>query len=208
MSSVASDVHRMVPDGTTPPAGVPADVFAVAVETYVSRQRLDMQALCRRLGVPRATLYRRVGNREQVLDEVLWWRSRRALVAAALEGSELRGVERIVALIASVMRGVERDASLRAFLEADPELALRILTGTRSKVQRGIHRALESLLLIETERGAFTSDVDASTLAYALVRIAEGFLYADLIADRRPDTERAVQLVEALLRGLDSAHRT
>lgn len=99
------------------------------------------------------------------------------------------------------------DGSLRAFLEADPELAMRILTGTRSRVQRGIHRALESLLLIETERGAFTSDVDAGTLADALVRIAEGFLYADLIADRAPDTDRVVQLVEALLRGLDSAHR-
>jgi hypothetical protein len=160
------DVSRMVPDGITPPAGVPAEIFAVAVDTYVARQRLDMQALGRQLGVPR-----------------------------------------IVALIASVMRGVERDESLRAFLEADPELALRILTGTRSRVQRGIHQALESLLLIESERGAFAADVDASTLAYALVRIAEGFLYADLIADRIPDTDRAVQLVEALLRGLDTANR-
>ena len=33
-------------------------------------------------GVSRATLYRQAGNREQLLSEVIWWRSRLALVAA------------------------------------------------------------------------------------------------------------------------------
>jgi hypothetical protein len=67
---------------------------------------------------------------------------------------------------------------------------------------------VETLLVMEAERGELVTDIDAPTLAYALVRIAEGFLYADLIADRDPDTERAVQLVEALLRGLDSGRRS
>jgi hypothetical protein len=39
------------------------------------------------------------------------------------------------------------------------------------------------------------------------VRICEGFLYADVIADRPPDTGRAVTVIEALLLGLDRAHR-
>jgi hypothetical protein len=38
----------------------------------MSGQRLDMQALARRLRLGRATLYRRAGNREQILDEVVW----------------------------------------------------------------------------------------------------------------------------------------
>jgi len=41
------------------------------------------------------------------------------------------------------------------------------------------------------------------TLAYAIVRISEGFLYADPIADRAPDTDRATTVIEALLTGLD-----
>ena len=186
---------------------MPVEVFTAAVETYASRRRLDMQALARQLGVPRATLYRKVGNREQVLDEVLWWRTRRALVTAIHDASAMRGIERVVAVFASVLHAVEGDASLRALLEADPELGLRILTGTRSRVARGVLRAVETLLVMEAERGELVTDVDASTLAFALVRIAEGFLYADLIADRTPDTDRAIQLVEALLRGLDSARR-
>jgi len=206
-AGLADDIDRMVPEGTSLPAALPADVFTAAVDTYASRRRLDMQALARQLGVPRATLYRKVGNREQVLDEVLWWRTRRALVTAIHDASAVRGIERVVAVFASVLSAVEGDASLRALLEADPELGLRILTGTRSRVGRGVLRAVETLLVMEAERGELVTDIDAPTLAYALVRIAEGFLYADLIADRKPDTDRAVQLVEALLRGLDSARR-
>jgi AcrR family transcriptional regulator len=207
-AGLADDIDRMVPEGTSLPATVPVDVFTAAVDTYASRRRLDMQALARQLGVPRATLYRKVGNREQVLDEVLWWRTRRALVTAVHDASGVRGIERVVAVFASVLHAVEGDASLRALLESDPELGLRILTGTRSRVARGVLRAVETLLVMEAERGELVTDVDAPTLAYALVRIAEGFLYADLIADRTPDTDRATQLVEALLRGLDSARRT
>ncbi|MGI5130093.1 QsdR family transcriptional regulator [Pseudonocardia sp. CA-107938] len=207
-AAVADDIGRMVPEGTSVPATVPVDVFTAALDTYASRRRLDMQALARQLGVPRATLYRKVGNREQVLDEVLWWRTRRALVAAVHEAHELRGIARVVAVFSSVMRAVQGDGSLRALLEADPELGLRILTGTRSRVARGVLRAVETLLVIEAERDELHVEVDAATLAFALVRIAEGFLYADLIADRTPDTERAVQLVEALLRGLDAARRS
>ena len=71
-----ADARAVVPEGTVPPSGIPADVFAGAVDAYVSGQRLDMQSLARRASVGRATLYRRVGNREQLLDEVIWWRAR------------------------------------------------------------------------------------------------------------------------------------
>ena len=53
------------------------------------------------------------------------------------------------------------------------------------------------------ERGAFRPELDTGTLAYAIMRIGEGFLYADVIADRPPDTRRAVTVIRALLTGLD-----
>ena len=39
------------------------------------------------------------------------------------------------------------------------------------------------------------------------MRISEGFLYADVIADRAPDIDRAITVIEALLLGLDLAQR-
>lgn len=201
------DVRRVVPEGLAKPEAIPADVFAAAMDSYESGQRLDMQALARELGLGRATLYRRAGNRDQVLGEIVWWRSRQVLVKATHRSAELRGVPRIIAVIASVLRAVERDRSLRAFLETDPQAAMRILTGARSRVQRGMAAALESLIDLETERGHFVADLDTPALAYTIVRIGEGFLYSDIIADRAPDTERATRVIEALLHGLDAGQR-
>ena len=192
-----------MPEGTAPPDGVPPGVFAAAVDAYRAGRRLEMQSLARRAGVGRATLYRRAGNREQLLDAVIWWRARRLLARQAEATADLAGAERIAAMIGGVLRAVERDRPLHALIGSDPEAALRILTGARSAVQRGMSGALENLIDLERARGAFRTDLDTPTLAYAIVRISEGFLYADVIADRPPDVGRAITVIEALLTGLD-----
>ena len=197
------DAQAVLPDGVSVPAGIPDEIFAAAVDTFVAGQRLDMRSLARRLGVARATLYRRAGNREHLLDELLWWRARRLLVDQVQATAALAGTERLVAAIGGVLRAIARDRPLRAFLESDPETALRLLTGTGSTVHRGTARALERLIDAERGRGCFDASLDTPTLAYAIVRISEGFLYADVIADRAPDIDRAVTLIEALLNGLD-----
>jgi AcrR family transcriptional regulator len=179
-----------------------AEIFAAAVDVFVSGQRLDMRSLARRLGVARATLYRRVGNREQLLDEMLWWRAQRLLADQVRATAALTGTARLVALIGGVLHGIGTDRPLRVFLESDPETALRILTGRRSAVHAGMVDALENLIDLERDRGAFDARLDTPTLAYAIVRISEGFLYADVIADRGPDIDRAITLIEALLAGL------
>ena len=204
---VTSDARIVLPEGTAVPALVPPEIFAAAAAAFVSGRRLDMRSLARRLGVARATLYRRVGNREQLLDELLWWRARRLLTDQVQATAGLTGAARLTAVIGGALRVIGTDRPLRVFLESDPETALRILTGTRSTVHRGMVQALENLIDLERGRGAFDATVDTPTLAYAIVRISEGFLYADVIADRAPDIGRAITVIEALLRGVDLAYR-
>jgi AcrR family transcriptional regulator len=197
------DGRAVLPQGTAVPDRVPAEIFAAAVDAFVSGQRLDMRSLARRLGVARATLYRRAGNREQLLDELLWWRARRLLDEQVRATADLTGVARLTAVIGGVLRGIGRDRPLHAFLAADPETALRILTGPRSTSHRGMAGALENLIDLERGRGSFEARLDTPALAYAIARISEGFLYSDVIADRAPDIDRAVTVIEALLLGLD-----
>jgi AcrR family transcriptional regulator len=197
------DVHAILPGGAAVPAGIPAEIFAAAVDTFAAGQRLDMRSLARRVGVGRATLYRRAGNRERLLDELLWWRARRLLVDQVQASAELAGTGRLVAVVGGVLRAIARDRPLRAFLESDPETALRLLTGSRSTVHRGMATALEKLIDLERKRGCFDPSLDTPTLAYAITRISEGFLYADVIADHAPDVDRARTVIEALLAGLD-----
>jgi hypothetical protein len=68
-------------------------------------------------------------------------------------------------------------------------------------------KVLENLIDRERGRGAFDASLDTPTLAFAILRVSDGFLYGDVLADRTPDIGRAVTVIEALLRGLDLAHR-
>jgi len=205
---MTDDVHAVLPQGTQPPPMVPAPIFAAAVDTFVAGQRLDMRSLARRMGVARATLYRQVGNREQLLDQVLWWRARRLLADQVRASAQLTGTDRLTAVTGGVLLAIGADRPVRRFLESDPETALRLLTGPRSAVHQGMAEALENLIDLERGRGAFDASLDTPTLAFAIVRVSEGFLYSDVIADRAPDISRAVTVIEALLRGLDLVHRT
>ena len=202
---IRDDLRVVLPEGTGPPAAVPREMFAAAVDAYLSGRRLDMQSLARRLGVGRATLYRRAGNREQLLDEVIWWRTRRMVTGQVLATASLRGAARIASVISGALRAIAQDQPLHAFIDYDPETALRILTGSRSLAGRGILAALANLIDLERSHGAFEADLDSATLAYAIIRISEGFLYADVIADRAPDIGRAITVIQALHQGLDRA---
>jgi AcrR family transcriptional regulator len=166
-----------------------------------------LRSLARRFGVARASLYRRAGNREQLLDQVLWWRARRLLADQLRASADVTGTDRLTAVIAGVLHAIGADRPVRMFLESDPETALRLLTGPRSAVHQGMAKALENLIDLERGRGAFDARLDTPTLAFAIVRVSEGFLYSDVIADRPADIGRAVTVIEALIRGLDLVHR-
>ena len=88
----------------------------------------------------------------------------------------------------------------RAFLERNPEKALRMVASKAGPVQAGTIALHQQLLEEEIGRGHLRLPVDAHTMAYALVRIAESFLYADLIAGEKPDIAKAVEIVKLMLR--------
>src|SRR5690242_21818415 len=120
---MTDDVGRVLPEGTRTPGTIPDPIFAAAVDTFVAGQRLDMRSLARRVGVARATLYRRVGNRAQLLDQVLWWRARLPLADQVPASAHLIGTDRLTAVIGGVLRGVGTDRPVRMLLESDPETA-------------------------------------------------------------------------------------
>ena len=190
---------ELVPEGTEPPATVPAPVFEAALRAFLAQRRLDMQALAADVGISRATLYRRVGDRDRLLGAVIWYLTRHAIARAVDGTDELKGAERILAVVERFMRDVQSQPALRRLLDAEPEAALRILTSKRGPVQRGVIGVVQRLLEEERERGALEPRMEATTLAYVIVRIGESFLYADVIAAADPDVDQAVDVIGQLL---------
>jgi len=98
------------------------------------------------------------------------------------------------------MRYIASSKAYQAFLERDPQRALRIVASKEGPVQARTIALHEGLLQEEIARGALRLRVDAHTMAYALVRVAESFLYADLIAGEKPDLAKAVEIMTLMLR--------
>lgn len=201
------DVLHVVPEGIAPPAHLPADIFAAASAAYLAGERLDMRQLALGLGISRATLYRRAGNRDQLLASVLWWHGRRTLVDAVRRTVAVGGVDRVIAVTHRVLTVGDQSVPLRQFVSAEPEVAMRVLTGAPGGIQGRYVDCFERLFALETARGHVSFSLDLPSLAYAVVRIAEGFLYADVIGDRERNIGRAEELVAGLLRGLDTTRR-
>jgi AcrR family transcriptional regulator len=184
-------------DGTTS-RPTPMDALRLARSRWLAGERLDMGALADALRVSRATLYSWVGSREKLIGEVLWSFAEQGLTQAraAATGS---GPERIVGVFQRFIHLNANFAPLRRFIEQDPELALRVLTSKRSPVQGRMIAAARELLAQQAAAGALTPALDLDTLAYTLIRVAESFLYSDVIAGSEPDVERAVAVVRVLL---------
>lgn len=177
----------------------PADAFDAARRAFLAGERLDMQALAAELGVSRKTLYRWTGDRERLLADVM---SEIAVqnVEDAKRHATGTGAERITMVVERVLRNVASAFFLRRFFENDPGLALRIVTSRDAGVQTRLVEAVANLIREEEDSGAFRSAVDAETLAYAMVRLMEAFVYNDTLTGLEPHLDKALSVIPLLLR--------
>ena len=86
------------------------------------------------------------------------------------------------------------------FRRAGADAALRILTATDGH-PAAPHGLQQSRALIENEvrDGTYEPPVDPATLAYAIVKLAEAFLFNDAAAGMRGDVDRLRDVEAALL---------
>jgi hypothetical protein len=110
------------------------------------------------------------------------------------------GADRIVDAMERGMRYIVTSRTYRQFLERDPNKALRLAASKEGPAQRRVVELHQALLDEEIARGSLTLPVDSHTMAYALVRTAESFVYGDLIAGERPALDDAVTILRLLLR--------
>jgi AcrR family transcriptional regulator len=177
----------------------PAAVFRIAQRMYLQGRRLDMQAIASEAGVSRATLYRWTGPREQLLSDVLWSLSNEIFEQAKADHPAHTGAERLLAIFRQHVGALVRARPLHVFLQQETHAALRILTSRDGGVQPRTVASLAALYREEFDAGAFSPRADIASLAYAVVRVTEGFIYNDAIAAVEPQVERAASIVALLL---------
>ncbi|HXK23597.1 MAG TPA: QsdR family transcriptional regulator [Myxococcota bacterium] len=194
-----SPVRReRAPEAPAPAPGDP-DLLALARRRFLAGKRISPEQLGAELGIPRATVYRRVGNAEQLVGEVI-----AGIVEdthrRTLREARGRGAERVLDTLVRGMRYIVASKPYQAFLARDPQKALRIVASKEGPAQGRSIALVEALLEEEVARGELELPVDAHTMAFALVRIVESFVYADMISGEKPDLAKAEQILALMLR--------
>jgi AcrR family transcriptional regulator len=174
------------------------DAFLLARKTFLACERVEMKKLAAQLDVDRTTLFRWVGNRDELLGQVLC-SAAEPTWTKALAGMRSEGAQGVAQVLGDYVLSLIESPSLRAFLRAEPERALRLLTTRAGVLQREVVGYVEALLKQEEDRGNLRHPLAVHDLAYLIIRIAESFIYTDLITGEEPDAEKARTAVAALL---------
>jgi len=174
--------------------------FARAQRTFLAGERLEMQDVAADLGVSRATLFRWVGTKEQLLVEIIWSIAAPTFEQAVTGVGTQRGPQRIAAVLSDFAAASIRSEPFMRFMQREPERALRLLTTRASSFQARLLGLIEPLLQEEIDAGRVIAPLPLPDLAYLILRITETFVYADAIAGVTPDPAKVRQAIGALLR--------
>lgn len=169
------------------------DAVALARTHFLAGERVEMRTVSAGLDIGRTTLYRWVGERDQLLEEIFaglvdeWF----AEVLPQAEGS---GTERLLDIMRRFLEFAAASAPLSEFAAREPALTMRLLLdrdgmiAARSKVAIGG-------LLAET-----SPDLEVpETIIDAIEMTAAALVWANIAIGRQPDIDGAIGLTETLL---------
>lgn len=183
--------------------GGPSRAVRLAAQWLQQGRRVDMRGLGEALGVARMTLFRQTGGRDALLGDALWLLTERGLNAslARWEAERPPGALLSIGTGRLMNESVSKARGLRRLLDEEPALAMRVLTDPAGRVQPGVVAFVEALLRRDMDELGYVPVVEPGELAYALVRLGESFLYADVLGARQPDVATANRVQRALVEG-------
>ena len=181
-----------------PPAASRDDVLGTALRQYLHGERVDILAIAAELGVGRTTIYRWFGSRDKLLGEVLA-AAADPLIDEARAKSRGTGGRALLDTFDRLNRGLADSPALRTFVENERDAALRVITSGANFLQPHMVARMAAFIEEEVEAGRYESGVDPDTLGYAIVKLAEAFLFNDAVAGMRGDVDRLREVEAALL---------
>ena len=191
-----SPVAEAAPRRGRPPAASREDVLEAALARYLRGRRIDVQAIASELGLGRTTVYRWFGSREGLLGEAIVLAGE-PLVDAARAHAAGRGGEMLLDTFDRLNRSLAAAPALRWFVEQERD-ALRILTSSAGIVHPRMVARVTGLIEDEVRAGRYDPPVEPATLGFAIVRLAEAFLFNDTDG-LRGDVDRLREVEAALL---------
>ena len=194
---MAANEQPAAPRGR-PAAASREDVLEAAMYRYLRGRRVDIRAIAAELGLGRPTIYRWFGSREDLIGAVLI-KAADPLLDTARAKARGRGGRALLDTFDRFNRSLADAPALRQFVEQERDAALRIICSGAGTVQPHLVTRIAGLIEEEARRGTYDPPVEPATLGYAIVRLAEAFLFNDAVAGMRGDVDRLREIEAALL---------
>jgi AcrR family transcriptional regulator len=173
-------------------------VIDAASRTYLAGEPIDMSALAADLGIGRSTLYRLVGNREDLLGTVLAEATERTFHRAATRTTALGGTELVLDVLDRFMRAVVETEPLQALCRREPLVFIRLAL-LPGPVERTAGNLVAELIDAEYAAGRMHPPLPPEVMGQAIIRMCDAHLYAPLLGRADPEIRTALDLVAALL---------
>ncbi|HEY7455295.1 MAG TPA: QsdR family transcriptional regulator [Thermoleophilaceae bacterium] len=175
------------------------DVIRAATRNYLRGQRVDVQGIAADLGLGRSTVYRWFGSREELIGEVLVRVTERLLDEARSEARG-EGAAKLLDTFDRFNRALVAAPALRTFVDRERGAAVRIITSGTGMVQRRNVAMITEAIEDEVRAGRYDPPVDPATLGYAIVRLAEAFIFNESATGLSDSVDRLREVEAALLR--------
>ncbi len=169
------------------------DAVLLAMSQFVSGERVEMQTVASGLGIGRTTLYRWVGEREDLLEEVFaglvdeWF-------AEVLPVAEGTGTDRLLDVMRLFLELAAAFTPLSDFAAREPALTMRLLLDREGMVAQRSKFAIRNLLEQEAPRLEVPENI-----IDAIEMTAAALVWANIAIGREPDIAGAIELSETLL---------
>lgn len=180
------------------PQATPLEAFKLARKCYLRGQRISIGDLAKAVGVSRGTLYRWVGSKELLLDEIFWSLLKPAFEQAVAE-TPGHGIEHVVNVHRSFMTAILSFSPVQKFIDDDPNYSLRVLTNLSSGVSERTIKITADHLRAQEAAGHLRLHYSADKLAEIFILANQAILYSDVISGRSPAIEKACLLIQMLL---------
>jgi AcrR family transcriptional regulator len=176
--------------------------FSHAVGLYLRGRRIDLQLMAIELGVGRTTLHRWFGTRDDLVADVLGTTAVELLMETRGRTDAI-GARGLLQTFDAFNHALLAVPALNTFLshERDP---MRFIARADRGPQPMLVTAIAELIRTQVDAHHYAPPADPDTLAYAIVRLAQSFLYADAATGVRGDLVR-LRDIEAVLLGVDDA---
>lgn len=176
------------------------DVFKLARRRYLEGRHISIGDLANELCVSRGTVYRWVGSKDLLLDEIFWSLTKPAF-EQAIQETPGNGIEHVVGVHRHFITAILSFAPINEFIKREPNYALRVLTNTSSGVSKRIVQATAAHLREQEAQGHLRLNAPAEELAEFFILANQAIIYSDSISGRSPAIEKACALIRMLLSG-------